>query len=604
MTSDEGVLATTRPDHRDDTRPPVGFQTRRVRADNRGVSWRILGPDGHPLLIGPEKGATLDKTYADEVAKRVRSKAITATFTQDRTRGREKPTPVTYDTLRLMAHRNEWVRAIIKTRQNQVRGKKWTVKVKDTDDPSGAAARAAKAMTKLLTRPQLHGSQPDGVHWQHFIGQYLEDLLVLDRACIEKERDGKGWIKALYPVDGTTIRPVLDERGGYHDDAYVQVVDGIVEARFGMEDLIVSMDNPQTDVRLRGYGVSPLESLVVTVTADLHAAKFNASYFEKGAIPEGILNLGEDVDPELVDAFRIYWLSEIQGKPHALPIIGGSKAPEFMQWRDSNRDMQFMEYQDWLLQKLCAVYQLPKQEVGSIEDVNRSTADQQDASGDRKGIQPLLDLIKNTLDLEVIGELGQGLGDYLEFEWEQQGETADEINQKFAPMHQAGVATGAEWREAHGLTPDGDEQATFGKEGLRMHLAGGELKPLPSHEDAQVSGAAAQQDREDHQMRQQQSREDQMTQQQRDHEASMADKEPGKPTTTGWQPANPDDDDVKGAMAEHDKASGIGPRNVGKTAADGHDRNPAMTRAEDDLTNVFDSATERLVDALTRILQP
>jgi phage portal protein BeeE len=77
----------------------------------------------------------------------------------------------------------------------------------------------------------------------------------------------------------------------------VQVVDGVVTARFGMEELVYIADNPQTDVRFAGYGMSPLEHLVITVTAELYASKFNASYFEKGAVPEGLLNLGEDVPP-------------------------------------------------------------------------------------------------------------------------------------------------------------------------------------------------------------------------------------------------------------------------------------------------------------------
>lgn len=48
------------------------------------------------------------------------------------------------------------------------------------------------------------------------------------------------------------VRAEYGERGGYQDDAYVQVVDGQITARFGMEDLIWILDNPQTDVRFSG----------------------------------------------------------------------------------------------------------------------------------------------------------------------------------------------------------------------------------------------------------------------------------------------------------------------------------------------------------------
>lgn len=545
--------------------------------------------------------AKVDKEWASEVQKRVRSRAVSMTSVTDKDRGKQKPTPVSWNTLRLMGNRNEWVRAVLKTRKNQISQVEWDVTLKDTDDASGAAARAAKSLKKLLSRPMMHGARPQSMSWRHWIGMFLEDLLVLDRACVEKERDGNGWIVALHPVDGSTIRPRLDSYGGYDDEAYLQVVDGQTVATFGMEDLIVAIDNPQVDVALAGYGMSPLENLVVSVTADLHAAKFNADYFTKGALPEGMISLGEDVQPEDVDAFRHYWATEIVGRPWSTPIMGGSKDPEFIQWRQSNRDMQFMEYQDWLLQRICAVYQISKQELGAIEDVNRSTADSQDSSNDRKGIQPLLSLIKDVIDLEIVGEHGQGLGDYLEFSWAQVGESAEEVNARFQPMHESGVVSGSEWREAQGMDADGDPKATMGKEGLRMHLTAGQLQPLPDQKDAKVLGAAAMQDREDEQGQQQ-------------HEQAMQQAQAAGPTggddggdqgpasPTPWQPADPDHPDVKQAMADHDDEHGIGPRNVGKSHPDGHDRHPALTESAEGLEEVFDHATKRLVEQLAEAI--
>lgn len=32
--------------------------------------------------------------------------------------------------------------------------------------------------------------------------------------------------REMYPVDGATMSPNRDERGGFHDDAYVQIIDG------------------------------------------------------------------------------------------------------------------------------------------------------------------------------------------------------------------------------------------------------------------------------------------------------------------------------------------------------------------------------------------
>lgn len=571
-------------------------------SDGKAVS-QLLGPDGLPLhthggrivqrvegamaqahLIAQPDAVALQHGVDSTIAKVVRSKATSLAYSaSDRERGKPKPTPINNETLRLMARHNEWVAAVLRTRKAQLGGKKWSVILKDSDDATGAAAKAAKQIERMLQRPSMYGSRPNTRPWRSFLGMWLEDLLVLDRGTIEKERNGNGWIMALYPVDGATIRPNIDEDGGYFDDAYVQLVDGQVTARFGMEELICAMDNEQTDVRFAGYGLSPLEQLIVSVTAELHASKFNSSYFERGAVPEGILNLGEDASAEDVDGFRLYWANEIQGKPWSLPIIGGSKAPDWMQWRENNRDMQFMEYQSWLLKKICAVYQMAPQDLGEIEDVNRSTADSQDKGSREMGVEPLMALIKETIDLEVIGEHGNGLGDYLEFAWEEQGDSAEEINAKFQPMHDAGVATGGEWRDAHGMDPGGDPDATHGQEGLRMHLAQG--KPLPSSEDADLMGHKQELERADEQ----------------------AAAEPGQPTGVPWQTADPDHPDTKQAMADHDKETGIGPRHqVGKTVAKahptGHDRNPALTSRQDSLDDVFSTFGGDLVEGLTLLL--
>lgn len=573
-------------------------------------SFRIYDRNGHPMVVQPPTapdtvGAADDgfaKAYATEVSKRVRTRAVTMNTIVDRDRGRQKPTPVTYETLRLMARRNEWVRAIINRRKRQIAGVKWDIVLKDTDDPSGAAAKAAKGVRKLLERPTMHGSDPKDTHWQQWLGMLLGDLYELDRMCAEKERDRTGWIIALYPVDGSTIRPNLDDRGAFYpDDAYIQVVDGVREAAFPLEDMMVGIYNPQTDVNLAGYGLSPLETLIVSVTADLHAAKYNSEYFTSGNVPEGIINLGEDVDPEAVDAFRHYWMTEITGKPWSTPIIGGSKAPDWISWRDSNRDMQFMEYQQWLLQKMCAVFEIDQKDLGQIADVNRATADSQDGANERVGIQPVLEFLKHWLDLEVIGEHGQGLGDYLEFQWEETGESAEAINAKFAPMHQAGVAAGSEWREAHGMDPDGDPGATHGKEGLRMHLTAGEQRPLPSGKDADVLGAAASQQREDEQQQQQFEREDHVSD--REHERQQQAEGGGQASQVPWQPADGDDPKTRQAMSDHDRESGVGPRNVGKThPAAGHDRNPAVTRQVTSLEDVLITATENLARQLAEVL--
>lgn len=462
----------------------------------------LLGPDGNPIGV-VSGGSPLSTEQAlrkidieameAEVAKVVKSQGTTLSQVWDPSRGKPKPTSVTYQTLRMMSTRNEWIAAIIKARQNQIRKSKWSIIPKDEDDDSPAVEALCEKITNLLHRPSLHGSRPSGRSWKQYIAEIVRDVLVLDQGCSEKEWTLEKTIAALYPVDGATIAPNMDERGGYHADAYVQTVDGQITARFGMEDLMVIIDNPQTDVRFAGYGFSPLESLIVSVSAELYASKYNSSYFEKGAVPEGMINLGPEAAPEDVNAFRLYWMNEIMGRPWAIPILGGSTA-EWVPWRASNKDMEFGAYNEWLLKKMCANFQISPKEMGLIEEVNRSTAESQDTSEQEKGVEPLLELIEDNFNLEIIGEYGLGVGDYVEFKFNEEHESEEAINARFSIMVPEGAATRQEWREALSMEPGEDE-------GLDEFLvSGGEVLPLPSGEDLEALGAANKQAEEAKQM--------------------------------------------------------------------------------------------------------
>lgn len=456
----------------------------------------IYGPAGEVIsVVGGTPISTevaLQKLDHDamleQVQKRVKSQATTLSQVWDPSRGKPKPTSVTYQTLRTIARRNEWVRAIIKTRKNQIGSASWSILPQDEKEAGPEVQALCQKITNLLKRPSMHGSRPSSRSWRAFMNEVLEDVLVLDQGCIEKEWTLDKWIAALYPVDGATMAPNMDQRGGFHDDAYVQVVDGQITARFGIEDLIWIMDNPQTDVQFSGYGFSPLEGLIVSVTAELYSSKYNASYFEKGAVPEGMVNLGPEASPEDVNAFRLYWMNEIMGRPWAIPIIGGSKA-EWIPWRASNKDMEYMAYQEWLLKKMLAAYQMSPKEVGIIEDVNRSTAEDASEAESEKGIQPLLTLFQDYFEVEIIGEHGLGVGEWVKFAWDEAQESEDVLDRRFSLRVEKGMATRAEWREAVGLEPGENE-------GLEEFFTDNEVVPLPSTpEDLEALSPARQQEK-------------------------------------------------------------------------------------------------------------
>jgi hypothetical protein len=414
--------------------------------------------------------------------------------------------------------------------------------------------------------------------------EVLEDVLVLDAGCIEKERNLDGWIVAMYPVDGATIRPNIDEYGGFDGDAYVQMIDGQVTARFGSRTSSTSWTTRMTDVSSRVRLLPRREPDPVRHRRAVRV-EVQRQLLREGLVPEGLLDLGEDVDPEDVDAFRLYWANEIMGKPWALPIVGGEgrrvDAVAPAEPRHAVHGVPAVAAEE-------DVRRLPdrKQEVGELEDVNRSTADEQADTNQTKSLTPILTLYEDAFEVEVIGEYGLGVGDLVKFEFDKEDDDEAQIDQAFGARVQAGAATRNEWREAVGLDPSDEE-------GADMLLVAGQLNPLPSEEDAAVMGAAAQQQHEDEQAQQQ------------DQVNGVGQ------GTMPWKPANPADPKFQDAKQQHDMTAGLGPRqeppgDVGKSARDhdrvGRDRNPALTEVHDDLDTVFDGAQADLYGRLERIL--
>lgn len=553
------------------------------------MATNIYGPGGEVIhVIG---GAPISTSQAlekldhdamlDQVAKRVKSQATTLSQVWDPQRGKPKPTSVTYQTLRMMAQRCEWVAAVVKTRQKQIGKAKWVVVPKDEDDSSPGVENLCEKVTNLLKRPSMHGSRPSSRSWKQFMKEYVRDILVIDQGCIEKEWTLDKWICAMYPVDGATIAPNMDQRGGYHDDAYVQTVDGQITARFGVEDLIFTMDNPQTDVRFSGYGFSPLESLIVSITAELYGSKYNASYFEKGSVPEGMINLGPEAAPEDVNAFRLYWMNEIMGKPWAIPILGGSTA-DWIPWRASNKDMEYMKYQEWLLKKICAMFEISPKEMGLVEDVNRSTAEDASTSENEKGIEPLLDLIEDTFEVEVIGEHGLGVGDYVQFKFEEEGESEEAINARYVAMVPLGAATRNEWREELSMDPSEDP-------GADELLSQNELLPLPSGPDLDALGAANKQEMEAEQAE----REFGLQEDAQEHSQGLADREHKRQSK---------ETEAKAKALNKPQPKQIPAKTGGgvKKVFDRH--NPELVEAQQDAEQVFEEARHDLMSELEDIL--
>ncbi|HET9029257.1 MAG TPA: phage portal protein [Candidatus Aquilonibacter sp.] len=303
--------------------------------------------------------------------------------------------------LREFADRNEALRTAINWRKQQVSQGAW--RIVRTDDekkaPNPKVVDAVKALLRVVN--------PKRESLRSLLDQVVEDLLVLDAGCIEKEKTFGGKIVALWGVDGGTIAPDPNWDGrSTKAIRYRQFIDGQLTAELRNDQLIYMMQNPSTH---RVLGWSQVETLVQVIEAELYGEAYDYQMLRQAA-PAGVLDLGRGLSDEQVESFRQYYESEIAGSKD-LAIFGGGDPGSgtgitFERFGWSPREMQRDAYKSWLINKIAFVFQVDKTIFGLVDDVNRSTSNTLTKRTDQ-GFTSLARLVAEYFTREIVWEIDE-----------------------------------------------------------------------------------------------------------------------------------------------------------------------------------------------------
>ncbi len=294
------------------------------------------------------------------------------------------------------AEHSEWIRGAIGIRKSQVSSAEWDIVPFDQEKPFNEGLQSQ--LRDLFERPNLAVES-----FRSWVEPLLEDILVLDAGVIEKERTLGGGIAALHAVDGGKIKVSAIWDGNPDEPRYWWVPTPEYEVPFRNSDMVYIMANPRT---YSVMGLSPLETLKLTIDAELNGSQYNTRQVTNAA-PDGLLDLGEGARPEQVEGFKSYWLSEVAGKG-AMAFIGGTKGANFVPFRGSNREMQYKEWLEYLVRKICAVYLISPQDLGLTFDINRATSETQMEMTEDQGLRPLLALVQDYFTREIVWDESYG----------------------------------------------------------------------------------------------------------------------------------------------------------------------------------------------------
>ena len=312
--------------------------------------------------------------------------------------------------LRALADAYDLLRLVIETRKDQIERMNWAIRAK-----SGAKADPAQ-----IARVERFFERPDGAHdWSAWMRMILEDLFVIDAPALWCERDRSGALLALHPLDGATIKPVLDAWGRtprpfmqsgklVYPVAYQQVLKGLPAVDYSVRDVLYRPRNPRAH---RAYGYSPVEQVIATVNIGMKRQLHQLNYYSEGNIPESLIGVPDTWTPDQIKNFQDYWDLYFTGdlaRRRRAKFVPGGVARTFIQTKEPELKNAFDE---WIARVVCFAFSVSPQPF--INQMNCATSETQKDMADQEGLLPILGWIKRLCD-HVIVMLG---GEGLEFVW-------------------------------------------------------------------------------------------------------------------------------------------------------------------------------------------
>lgn len=319
---------------------------------------------------------------------------------------------MSFDTMSDLYRINAWIRSIVDKIENRVTQVDLVVKKVDL---------GKDAPEKILKTQEEHVESVNGLirdpndgaeSFYEIRKKTTKDLLLFDSAGIEIVRgkrigDGKEIPAMLFNVPGDEILLNIDKTGAFRNplsSAYHQIKDRRKMAEWGLWDFMYFVKNPRSGFP---YGLAPLESLIMPVSGDLQADKYNLDFFSNNARPNIAFlfdNLGFGRSQNMLERAKRWYLDNHQAQPH-LPLFMGTEKGEvkLQQIQISNKDMEHKDYQVHNLMKMMAVFGMQPFVMGVItETTGKLNSEEQSVQFKIDAVLPYLKVFNEKFNIVVI----------------------------------------------------------------------------------------------------------------------------------------------------------------------------------------------------------
>lgn len=373
---------------------------------------------GNPLVPGAinpvrEDGRADPRRYEYQVAQNIN-------ITEQRL--------IPFKTLRATADQVDIVRRCIEVVKNKITGMNWDIVLSEDaseriaaesgKDHVRAMAKAREKYTDEIARLRAFWENPDranGYTYSDWLNLALEEILVLDAWAIWPQQSVGGDIYGLQILDGSTIKPLIDDRGMRPmppNPAFQQILYGFPRSEFMAPMEMESADGEFTSDELiylvknrrswTIYGFSPTERALPLADIYLRRQQWIRAEYTDGVLPELMFKTDATFgsNPELLRAYENIFNDDLAGitaQRKRLRILPQGLDPvQFDGYGEKFKDI----LDNYLVTSICGHFGVLPSEIGFSGSGSLGASGLQQGetlSAEVIGIQPLADWLSKQI---------------------------------------------------------------------------------------------------------------------------------------------------------------------------------------------------------------
>lgn len=188
-------------------------------------------------------------------------------------------------------------------------------------------------------------------------------------------------MKMLESITGD--KPKIDMKKLKEDQyAWLQVIDGTPRQAFTHREMLVYNLFPCTDIEMNGYPVSPLDTVVSSVTTHISIDAYKKLYFQNGRATKGMLVIKSDeVDESVLNGIKLQFNASVNNVSNSFrtPIFGMGKEDD-VEWLpfsgEGLHDSDFQFMYDQIARNIMSAFSMSPDELPGYSHLSRGTNSQ------------------------------------------------------------------------------------------------------------------------------------------------------------------------------------------------------------------------------------